>query len=84
MSPEEFGFDKTKLRSLKESTIICAKVGIFGKRVWHTKMCHFVKKNGGGIEMKSRFWIGNKIQRMDKFGQNIFNAILNKPFVKRK
>lgn len=41
------------------------------------------QKSRGGNEMRSRFWMGNKVERMDKFGQKIINATLNKPFVKR-
>lgn len=83
MSPEEFGFDKNKLKSGEEETIICAKVGSLEKGIWHTKMCHVVSKVGKGVEMRSRFWVAEKIERMDKLGQNIINAILNKKNVKR-
>ncbi len=84
MHPEEFGFDKGKLKKEREGTIICAKVGDLEKRVWHTKMCHAVRKGEKGVEMRSRFWMANKVERMDRFGQGILNALLNKSFVKRK
>jgi len=84
MSPEEFGFYPSNLKIENDETIICAKVGSFSKRSWHTKMCHAVRKINDGIEMRSRFWIGKEIKRMDKFGENIINSVLNKPFVKKK
>jgi len=84
MSPEEFGFDKSKLRNESEETIICAKVGDLRKRVWHTKMCHAVRKVEKGVEMRSRFWMANSVERFDKFGQDFLNSILNNSFVKSK
>jgi len=84
MSPVDFGFDESQLKSETEETIICAKVGDMSKRVWHTKMCHAVRKVEQGVEMRSRFWMASNVERMDKFGQNFINSILNKPFVKRK
>lgn len=84
MSPEEFGFDKSKLKNENEETIICATVGDLGKRVWHTKMCHAVRKVEKGVEMRSRFWMANEVERMDKFGKRFLSYILNKSFIKKK
>lgn len=84
MNPETFGFDKGKLNNKAEENIICAKVGDLTKRVWHTRMCHAVRKVDEGVEMRSRFWLAKKVERMDKFGQSFYNGILNKSFVKRK
>lgn len=84
MRPEEFGFNKDKLKKNNEGTIICAKVGDLTKKVWHTRICHAVIKAEKGVEMRSRFWMANKVERMDNFGQRMINAILNKSFVKRK
>lgn len=83
MSSEEFGFDKTKLKKESEETIICARVGDLRKRVWHTKMCHAVRVLEKGVEMRSRFWMANKVDRMDEFGKEIFNFILNKSIIKK-
>ncbi len=47
-------------------------------------MCHAVRKAERGVEMRSRFWMANKIERMDKLGKGILNAILNKPFMKKR
>jgi len=83
MSPTAFGFDKDKLDD--NVTIICARVGAPDKGVWGTQMCHFVRKTAdGGVEMRSRFWIGHEVKRIGGFGQGILNKILNQPFVKKK
>ncbi len=83
MSPADFGFDPSRLKGDDDETIICAEVGAPDKRVWHTRMCHSVRKVDEGVEMRSRFWIGRNVKRMDPFAQNLLNAVLNKPFVKR-
>lgn len=80
MHPTEFGFDKNKLND--SVTIICARVGSPEKGVWGTEMCHFVRTTDEGVEMRSRFWIGNKVYRMK--GLSFLNVILNTPFVKKK
>ena len=77
--PTQFGFKKEQLSN--EVTIICARVGSPNKGVWGTEMCHFVRKVKKGVEMRSRFWIGNKIERMK--GLTFLNGLLNQPFVKR-
>lgn len=82
MHPSQFGFDKNKLA--KNVTIICAKVGAPEKGVWATEMCHFVRKVEQGIEMRSRFWIGHKIERMGGFAQGFLNTLLNTAFVKKR
>lgn len=83
MHPTKFGFDKNKLN--KNVTIICARVGSPDKGVWGTEMCHFVRTTpNGGVEMRSRFWIGNKIERMGGFAQGFLNSILNTAFVKKQ
>jgi len=82
LSPVEFGYDASKLNPDKE-TIICARVGSPKTGVWAVEMCHFVRVTDEGVEMRSRFWMGYKVQRMNKFGQAILNTILNNSFVKR-
>lgn len=83
MDPVDFGFDKDKLNPDK-NTIICARVGSPSKGAWATEMCHFVRRTEEGVEMRSRFWIGNKIYRMGGFAQGFLNTILNSNFVRKK
>ncbi len=85
MHPNAFGCDKNK-NKLKpdEVTIICARVGSPDKGVWGTEMCHFVRKVEQGVEMRSRFWLGHKVERMGGLAQGLLNSILNQGFVKRQ
>ncbi|MEM0202590.1 MAG: hypothetical protein QXO16_03175 [Archaeoglobaceae archaeon] len=87
LTPSEFGFDQSKLDSLdfEKVAIICAKVGI--KRawltIWHTKMCHVARETEHGVEMRSRFWIGERLE-VEGFGGRALAWLLNKSAVKRK
>ena len=47
-SPEEFGFDMTRFKSPNAGTAICG--GGF--------MCHFIREIDGGVELRTRFWLG--------------------------
>ena len=84
MSPSDFGFDKKRVEDDQDLTIICARVGDMSKRVWHTRMCHQVRKTEIGVEMRSRFWMAQYIERMDQFAATLLNSLLNSAFVKRK
>jgi len=83
MHPREFGFNTDKLDSKKE-TIICARVGTPELGSWGTEMVHFVRVIEDGVEMRSRFWIGNKIYEINEDEKIKLNPILNKPFVKKR
>ncbi|MEM6803999.1 MAG: hypothetical protein AAF696_21520 [Bacteroidota bacterium] len=83
MSPAQFGFDQSRINPRKE-TIICARVGSPDRGVWATEMCHYVREVEKGVEMRSRFWLGQKVTRMGGFAQNFLNSILNTAFVKKK
>ncbi len=80
MHPAAFGFDNHKLDA--NTTIICARVGSPDKGVWGTEMCHFVRTTKQGVEMRSRFWLGQKIERINNL--TFLNGLLNQSFVKRR
>jgi len=84
MSPATFGFNQKQMTNEKDQTIICARVGDLSKRVWHTRMCHQVRKKGKGVEMRSRFWMAQKVERMDELGASFINKLLNNSFIKGK
>ena len=84
MSPSEFGFEVSKFKAGKVATIICAKVASLKEKVWITEMCHFVRETPEGVEMRSRFWIGHQLKRMNTKDNSFINKIINQPFIKKR
>jgi hypothetical protein len=83
MPPEEFGFDTARFKAANVSTAICTRVGSENKKADHTDMCHFVRKVEGGVEMRSRFWIGRRIKVRMFAGRSPVNRIANTGFIRR-
>ncbi len=59
--PGDLGFDMTKYGTAACGTIVCAK----GNGIGHppfaspgTIMCHFIREIDGGVELRTRFWMG--------------------------
>lgn len=83
--PEEFGFDTSRFDKGGVETVVCAKVGSVGKKLTQlAKMCHFVRKSENGVEMRSRFWIGHKIQKKGMKEDGLINTFINKPMIKKR
>lgn len=59
-SPREFGFADDYLDDPVVGTIICARAG--DSRVSHTDMAHVFLREGEGLRLRSRFWIGENIR----------------------
>jgi phloretin hydrolase len=62
LPPKDFGFDVTRFKKAGIATAICTRVGSVSKGAEHTDMCHVVRNVKGGVEMRSRFWIGRKMK----------------------
>lgn len=58
VTPEQFGFDKTKMRNANVATIVCGHVGVAKGLVMHTEMTHVFFQADGGLFLASRFWMG--------------------------
>lgn len=59
--PGDIGFDQSIIGTPACSTIVCAKGNGKGQPPFaspETIMCHFVRETEGGIELRSRFWMG--------------------------
>jgi len=84
--PEEFGFDLSRFGESKVGTIVCAHVGLpdLLGGVFITKMCHFVRETAEGVEMRSRFWIGQDIAKEGKKEEALINRLLNTRVFKKR
>lgn len=83
--PKDFGFDASRFDEANVATAICGIVGSVSKKVKrHTDMCHFVRrKASGGVEMRSRFWIGRSILIAGLSEKSTINRIVNKKLSKK-
>lgn len=60
VNPEQFGLDTSRLG--KDQWAICANV-ISGKQTI-VQMVHFVRDTKDGVELRSRFWVGNELPKI--------------------
>ena len=60
---EHFGFTQSAIKDNSVETVVCGHVGALYGLVSHTEMCHiFFKRDGGGLTLVSRFWIGKRLR----------------------
>ncbi len=83
MPPEEFGFDTTRFKAANVRTAICTRAGSENKKADHTDMCHFVRQVAGGVEMRSRFWIGRRIKVRMFSDRSPVNRIANTGYIRK-
>lgn len=76
----DFGFSQKAISESKVETIVCGHFGLVSPKIQHTEMCHLFFKSENGLEIVSRFWLGNKISMQPTF----FNKIIDSRFVKSK
>lgn len=82
--PADFGFDETRFSEANVSTAICGIVGSVSKKLTqHTYMCHFVRKKGNGVEMRSRFWVGHTVLKSGFSEESIINRLINTKVAKK-
>lgn len=58
MSPEDFGYDMDLFRPPNAVTAICANMGLREPKVPTGCNTHLAREIPGGIELRSRFWLG--------------------------
>jgi hypothetical protein len=81
--PEEFGFDTSRFYTSNIATVICGVVGYPGLNVQHTYIVHCARKVNGGIELRSRFWLGYHIKFNLLSQYSIINKIANSFLTKK-
>jgi hypothetical protein len=84
--PEEFGFDTSRFAEARVGTAVCANAGpadLLGG-IFFTKMCHFVRETTEGVEIRSRFWIGQDITKEGTRQDALVNRFLNARIVKKR
>jgi hypothetical protein len=60
--PTEIGFSTDALDDPRVATIACGWAGDDTRRVRHTPMVHVFLRDGDGVVLRSRFWLGAEIR----------------------
>lgn len=63
LSPKAFGFKTASFKRNGIEAVVCGIVGFrFGQTtIEHSYVCHVFRKKGDGLELRSRFWLGERI-----------------------
>ncbi|HUN54902.1 MAG TPA: hypothetical protein VMU29_07085 [Smithella sp.] len=64
--PQKFGISEANIRKTEKGFLLCGFVGIMKGIIQHTKMLHYFKPKGNGVELISRFWLGNGLPKILK------------------
>lgn len=80
--PSTMGMSTDALDDPRVATIVCGYVGDDSRRVRHTPMFHVVLKQGDGVAMRSRFWLGAALRPYGPLGA-LGAPVLGHAFVRR-
>lgn len=84
-APTALGFSTDALADERVATIVCGRVGDDRRRTWHSTMAHVFLRDGDGVLLRSRFWLGAGIR---PFGPRPLAAagaaVLDRPAVRRR
>ena len=81
--PNVLGLDPELFAESKVGTIICARAGLRDKPVNSGWLAHMIRETGDGVEMISRFWLGNVDLRIPIIGKLLHRKV-NSAKVRRK
>jgi DAPG hydrolase PhiG domain len=82
LAPTEMGMSTDGLDDPRVATIVCGYAGDDKRRMRHTPMFHVVLRDGDGVVMRSRFWLGAAIRPYGPLG-GVGELALNRPGVRR-
>ena len=70
VEPQELGFDIARFAEADIVAHVCGLVSLQRPRVPFALMVHLVRETAGGVEMRSRYWIGNSLT-LKLFGKDV-------------
>jgi hypothetical protein len=80
--PQDYGLANPAFAT-GQATAICAYTGADSIGLMHSHMCHYVRPIAGGVELRSRFWMGEDIHLVGA-GSSASAIVLNTDFVRRR
>lgn len=61
-APTEMGFQTDALDDPRVATIVCGMAGDDSRHMEHSPMAHVFLRNGDGVVLRSRFWLGAAVR----------------------
>lgn len=83
VEPEAMGLNPARFSQAKVGTAICTRGGLQDKPVDIGCNIHLIRETSDGVEMISRFWLGDIHSRVPLFGR-LMNKRMNTPGKRRK
>lgn len=85
LPPADFGFNTAEFDKASIETVICGNVGSVANSIKQiVRMCHLVRKTDDGLEMRSRFWMGDNILLPQFFGSSLIEKVINTKIVRKR
>ncbi|HKO91836.1 MAG TPA: hypothetical protein VJU61_11815 [Polyangiaceae bacterium] len=84
VDPAELGLDTSRFEQAGIVGHACARVGLLGTGVESVTMLHLARKVAGGIEQRSRYWIGHNPRLHTPFGSISMDPIARGLGLKRR
>jgi hypothetical protein len=82
LPPTELGMSTDALDDPRVATIVCGFAGDDSRRMRHTPMFHVALRDGAGVTMRSRFWLGAALRPYGPLG-GVGERALNRAAVRR-
>jgi hypothetical protein len=82
-APTEMGMQSDALEDPRVASIVCGYAGDDRLRVRHSPMFHVFLREGEGVVLRSRFWLGAALRPYGPLG-SLAEPLLNTSFVRRR
>jgi DAPG hydrolase PhiG domain len=82
-APTEMGMSTDALEDSRVASIVCGYAGDDRRRVRHTPMFHVFLRDGDGVLLRSRFWLGAALRPFGPLGA-VGERLLNNGLVRRR
>ena len=81
--PERY-FDVSRFTDAKIATAVCARGGQRLEKIWSAHLIHLMRKTERGVEMRSRFWLGDVDASPKGIVGKLLNPLLNTVMVRKR
>lgn len=82
--PPETYFDVSRFESADIATAICSRGGQRRENIWTAHVIHLVRNTERGVEMRSRFWLGDLDASPKGLVGKLLTPFMNSPAARRR